>query len=217
MSLRNVVTMVMIGGLALSPAAPTEAGGLVAKGVKAGVAVSDIGGGVGDLVRAQTRGGFTGGAFVSIGLGGAFQLQPELLFVSKGATSHLELTDDSGILIGTAKETFALDYLEIPVLARIAFPTHGPVRPSLLAGLAYAIKLRGRHSVGIPGVPSADLEFVSRADLGLVLGAAVDLHRGPRGFLLDARYTLGLTNVWGTLGNLNARNRTFALMAGYGI
>jgi len=194
---------------------PAHAGCLVAKGVMAGVAVSDIGGEIGTQVGADTRVGFSGGPFVRIGLGGVLQLQSELLFVTKGATNHIDLVNGSGTQVGTAKGTFALDYLEIPVLARVALPIHGPVRPSLLVGPAFAFKLKSRYSLAPALMSSGDLDFVTSTDVGLVMGAGVGLHRGTRGVLLDARYTLGLTNVWGTLGSLNARNRTFALMAGY--
>jgi hypothetical protein len=213
MSHRNAVTWTLL--LTLLMVAPADAVGLAGKGIKVGVALSDIGGPIGDLLGAQTRVAFSGGAFVSIRLGGVFQLQPELLFAGKGATDHLAVINISGEPAGKAKQTFTLDYLEIPVLTRVALPMQGPIRPSLLVGPALAIKLRSRASVDAPGYPDIDLNFVTGTDLGLVMGTSVDLHRGPRGFLIDARYTLGLTNVWGSVSPLNARNRTFALMAGY--
>jgi hypothetical protein len=217
MSLRNAVTGAVLCGFVLSFAAAAEARGLVGKGVKAGLAVSNIGGEFGDLLEGDARIGFSGGVFVTIGLRGVFQLQPELLWVAKGATTQLELTDTSGGLIGTQDLTFALDYLEIPVLARIALPTGGPIRPSLVVGPALAIKLSSRlNSSGPFPNLGRDLDSVTRTDLGLVMGAGVDLGRGPGRFLLDARYTLGLTNVWGSQSTLNARNGTLALMAGYG-
>jgi hypothetical protein len=183
--------------------------------VKVGLAVSNIRGEFGKLAGTDTRIGFSGGAFVTIGLGGVFQLQPELLFVTKGATVPIDLTYPSGAQIGSADLTFALDYLEIPVLARIALPAGRSIRPSLLVGPALAIKLRSRLNFSSPGYASQDLDFVTGTDLGLVMGAGANLGSGPGGLLLDARYTLGLTDVWGPRSLLDARNGTFALMTGY--
>lgn len=217
MSLRNAVTGAMLCGLALLAAGPVEARGLVGKGVKAGLAVSNIGGAFGEVLNGDARIGFSGGMFVTIELGGVFQLQPELLWVAKGATDQMTLTDLAGTPVGTQHFTYALDYLEIPVLVRIAPPTGAPIRPSLLVGPALAIKLSSRmDSSGPVSNLGQGLDFVSGTDLGLVMGAGVGLGRGPGRFLLDARYTLGLTNVWGSQSALNARNGTLALMAGYG-
>lgn len=217
MSLRNALTGAVLCGFVFSSAGAAEARGLVGKGVKAGLAVSNIGGEFGEVLNGDARIGLSGGVFVTIGLGGVFQLQPELLWVAKGATDQMTLTDPAGTPVGTQDFTYALDYLEIPVLLRIAPATGAPIRPSLLVGPALAIKLSSRmNSSGPLGNLGQDLDFVSGTDLGLVLGVGVDLGGGPGRFLLDARYTLGLTNVWGSQSALNARNGTLALMAGYG-
>jgi hypothetical protein len=54
----------------------------------------------------------------------------------------------------------------------------------------------------------------------VVFGVGTDLGRGPRGFLLDARYTLGITDVWTKMSefetnNNDAHNGVLAVMAGY--
>jgi hypothetical protein len=217
MSLRNAVTSGLLCVLLPLAATPAQARGLVGKGVKVGLAFSNIRGTAADLLGSDVRIGFSGGAFVTIGLGGVFQIQPELLVVTKGATSKVDLTDQAGMVIGTQDITYALDYLEIPVLARIALPTRGSIRPSVLLGPTLGIKLRSRLGLSpAGGQPGVDLDFITGTDLGLVVGAGADLGRGPGGFLLDARYTLGLTNVWGSPSVVEARNGTLALMAGYG-
>jgi hypothetical protein len=152
---------------------------------------------------------------MTFALGGNFQLLPELLVVTKGATDQITIGPT------TVDETLIFDYFEIPMLMRIPFASGGSVRPSLLVGPALAIKLKSRIEFASPHESlSEDLDNITDTDFGVVFGVGTDLGRGPRGFLLDARYTLGLTDVWNRQSefdaiNTDAFNGVFAVMAGY--
>lgn len=207
-----VAVLVTVG---LSASAASQAAGLAGYGVRAGLTLANLRGDFADLVGADTRAGFAGGGFLRLVLGGSVELQPELLYTMRGASTKLEATDPSGILVGTADLTYQLDYLEIPVLLRVTLP--GDARPSLLIGPSMGIKVRSRLRYNGPGSDlSSDFDLVEDADFGLVGGVELSFGPGPARMVLDARYTLGLTDVMGPPSLFEARTGTFAITAGVG-
>lgn len=207
-----VAMLVTVGLLA---SAGSRAAGLAGSGVRAGLTVSNLRGDFADFVGTRTRTGFAGGGFLRLGLGGPLEVQPELLYVMKGAKTRNDVTDGSGTLIGTADLTYQFDYLEIPLLLRVTIPAAG--RPSLLFGPSLGVKVRSRLSYNGPGPDqSADFEPVDGADYGLVGGIVFSFGHGVAHALLDARYTLGLREVITPPNLLEARTSTFAITAGLG-
>jgi hypothetical protein len=198
----------------MSAAAP------IAVGIKGGLSAATL---HGDLpsdpfVEHGTRLGVGGGLSVTIGMGGRFALQPEMLYVMKGTSlGDVDLTDDSGNSLGTARVTEAIDYLELPVLARAALPATALLRPFLVAGPTLGVRLSQRlRTKGIENDSLQELDFVKRVDLGAALGAGVEL--GGRGrCVLEARYTLGLTQAAETTYSDDARNGALLVMAGIAI
>jgi hypothetical protein len=59
------------------------------------------------------------------------------------------------------------------------------------------------------------LNFIEDSDFGLAMGACAYFGPGPRGILLDVRYTAGLADVVGPPSVLEAHNGVVAVMAGY--
>ena len=217
--------MALLLGAGLFAGSASHAGALAGKGVRAGLTVANLPGDFADLVGTDWRVGFAGGGFLRINVPGGVGLQTELLYTMKGATTQVDLTDQSGNVVGTATTTYQVDYLEIPVLLRVTIGGAGPVQPSLLLGPSLGVKLRSRLAYDGPGPDlSGDLNQVEDTDFGLVGGVGLEFGHTPARMLLDARYTLGLMNVYarelmnftGPPRVLNARTGTFTITAGLG-
>jgi opacity protein-like surface antigen len=127
----------------------------------------------------DSRVGFIGGAYITYSLNRQFAIQPEILYVNKGAAKDL-------ILINA---TWAIDYLEVPVLLKFDIVPNGPVHPNLFVGPAMSVLMSSKFHV-------LDYDFdvsdgMKTMDFGLVFGGGLDYKR----FTFDVRYTLGLTNT----------------------
>jgi hypothetical protein len=207
--------MVLLLGAGLFAGSASHAGILAGKGVRAGLTVANLRGDFADLVGTHRRVAFAGGGFLRVHFPGPGALQTELLYVMKGATTKIEVTDQSGTSLGTGTITYQLDYVEIPVLLRVTLGGAGSVQPSLLLGPSLGVKVRSRLAYDGPGPDmSGNLDQVEDTDFGLVGGLGLELGHAPARMLLDARYTLGLANVMGPPSLVEARTGTFAITAG---
>lgn len=203
--------------MALSIPVPALAAGPVTFGLKAGIVVANVAprdiGGVAELERKLGPGG---GGFATWELNDRFALRGELLYVSKGLSlGESDLTNNSGTQVGTIEALWVTDYLEIPLLARVAWPASGSVRPALVLGPAIAFKLRERQVTTGALNESFKTDGFASTDVGLAAGAEVRVRSGPGWSLIEARYTLGLNNVADDFYGRQAKNRALTFMAGY--
>ena len=154
--------------------------GISGKGVKIGFGITNINTEYEELDEfLDSRVGFSGGGFLTYDFNRQFAIQPEILFVTKGAEKDL--------LFVSAE--WAIDYLEIPVLLKFDFVPDGPVHPNLYVGPALDILLSSEFRV-------IDLSYdvtdaMKSTDVGLVIGGGLDYRR----VTFDLRYTIGLLNV----------------------
>ncbi len=216
----TVLLSVAVAAMLAPGPASALAAGINAVGLKGGLSVSTL---HGDLptdpfVRNGSRLGFGGGVSLTIGLEGPVSLQPEILFAAKGTSlGTIELTDGSGNPIGTADVVETLDYLEIPLLVRLALPAAGPASPYLVAGPAGGVRLSQKLALTGAGSGSTDLDVAKSTDLGLALGGGLEMGRGRIRWSLETRYTLGLTPATEDSYSDNARNGDLLVMAGVAI
>jgi hypothetical protein len=165
----------------------------------------------------ESKVGFVGGAAVEIGIiQDFFSVQPELLFIQKG-----EKYDVQG-----ATNRSTLNYLELPVLAKVAFGSEvikGYVNagPSLSLGLSGTHKVEGGEMPGEQAIrfgsrrSGENRQYVdSRFDFGLQFGGGVSVGLGPGAVIGDVRYGLGLTDLY---DENKSKNRSFAFTLGYAI
>ncbi len=169
--------MVVAVALASSTAAWAQVGG----GIKAGVNFAKVSGSDEDPGQ---RIGAVAGAFLTIGLGSVFAIQPETVFSMQGTKFSF----------GTAK----VDYVQVPLLLRIG---SSPKASASVYGLV-------GPSVGLYVRDEGFTDDLKRTDVGLVVGAGVTLSR----FLVEARYTAGLTEF--SKGTTAYKHRVWSLMAG---
>jgi hypothetical protein len=160
---------------------------------------------------------FTGGGFLRFDMG-AFALQPELMYVSKGAKYT---ATEQGI---TAEAELQLDYVEIPVLFVLPF-TAGNISPHIYAGPAFAFEVGCSVNFSAGGISGSgdcdDDEDLSdgrrKFDVGAMFGGGVSIPMGPGAVLLEGRYNFGLLNLNDSDEDGSVKNRSGAVLVGYSI
>jgi opacity protein-like surface antigen len=166
--------------------------------------------------------GFVAGISYKVDLILGLSLQPEVLYVQKGAIYEPPPLSLAAYHTGASmniKQTMKLDYVEIPVLVKFTLPI--PIlSPYLEAGVSYGIlvsaKIKTEASVngwaGAPQPPSEETNIkdsMNKSDLSLQIGAGVTL------FILeiDARFVMGLSKL-DKNGTAKVYNKGIVLTAG---
>lgn len=145
--------------------------------------------------------GFGGGLRAIVPFNEYIGLQPEVLLNQRG-TAFDEI-DDSYI---------NLNYLQVPILARVTLPTNGPVTPKLLIGPTLGGYLGGTTQINGQQFDLDD-EAVSFLDVGGAAGLGADIAVGPGSVSIDGRYNLGFVDV--TDDADNTFNSAVDLLLGY--
>ncbi len=195
--------------LAMLTAAPAHAG--LALGIKGGISVSQVNA---DLFTTENRTGFVGGAYAAFDLGPSLAIQPELLFVRKGAKLFSQGVSIGGIDLGDVETTLDVDYVEIPVLLRLSLPMAGPVGLRLLAGPVADIKVSEKTSLGGLISYSFNSDQIKNADYGIAAGGAVAIQTASVRLVGEGRYTFGLTNISDLPFGGDVKNRSIYATAG---
>lgn len=178
-------------------------------GIKAGVNISDFYGD--DVGQTDVRGNFSGGILLNYRFSNYWALQPEVIFNIKGADLEPGLTGENG------GAEYELGYLNIPILAKFYIPAGTRFSPNLYAGPDVGFKLYGDSN-------SRDIDDeLKDAEFGVAFGAGLDfnINSDPVNLIrtvgLDLRYTLGLTDLFDTPQEPEARNGVFlaALFLGF--
>jgi len=180
-------------------------------GPKVGLNYSNLTGDVSD--EAGYKLGFAGGAFFAYTFSDWFTLQPEVLYSQKGAKATEERLGEE------RTETISLDYVEIPVLAVLTIPTQSRLTPKVFVGPAFGFLLSAEDKREVDGEErgSEDIkDALKDYDIGVVLGAGLDVKVGPGAITADVRYNFGVTNIVDDEDdNDTVRNGVFSFMVGY--
>jgi hypothetical protein len=161
-------------------------------GVKGGVSLSHVNA---DLFNTDNRAGFVGGVYGAFDLSPMIGVQPELLFVRKGAKLFSTDVTIGGITFGSVGSTLDVDYIEIPVLLRLSPLDSGPIELRLLAGPVASIKMDEKISTtGLIGI-SLNSDQVKSSDFGLAVGGAAAIQNGSLNVVAEGRYTFGFSNI----------------------
>jgi hypothetical protein len=211
--MRMMLGVLAVAALAL--VAGTAAGqdtGLVGKGFKVGLAMSEFSGDHPELdeVDPDLKTGLAAGGFLTFALGANLALQPEVLYVMKGSVYEE----------GGYKYTFKFNYLDAPILFKYRFPTEGKTRPNLFAGPVPSFNLSARlHDEAPSGDREDDFEHVKGFDLGFAFGGGLDFATASSTITFDVRYTLGLTEWYDGEdpdNEVTLKNRGWLVAAGIG-
>ena len=180
-------------------------------GVKGGVNFASITGDETDDLDGKTA--FHLGVVAELALSENLAIQPELLYSAQGAKSEGSDTWDG--MTESWEYKYKLDYLSIPILAKYyvtpALNLHvGPQVSFLINSEA-----EGEYSYdGVTESETEDLEDVKSLDLALSAGVGYQLNMGV---FFNARYNLGLSNLWDYEGeeDFSQKNSVFQLSVGF--
>ncbi|GAB3932063.1 hypothetical protein GCM10028804_45770 [Larkinella terrae] len=155
--------------------------------------------------------GLIAGGFVSYSSINHFGISADVLYSQRGG-KYDNPSDRSS-------HTQFLNYLEIPVVARYYLNLSGNFRPNFFVGPSLGILMAAKRTHSInqgQSYPDSDTkdEF-EPLDLGGTAGFQANFKvKDRQRFLIDARYTLGLTNVR-TNSSPWLGNSTFSFTLGY--
>lgn len=149
----------------------------------------------GSTVTVDAASGFMVGGAFEYGFDEMFFFQPELYYIRKGA--DVQTTIAGGSQTNFSLET-SLDYIEIPLLAKVKFMMDDFGFYALFGpSIAFEISTNETTAVNNLGsVGFGSLQDTSGIDFGLVggIGGQYMIMAGTDLFL-DVRYSLGLTNI----------------------
>lgn len=189
-------------------------------GVRAGATISDISLDSDGIEPAfDSRTGFNLAAYLDIPLSGGLFFQPGLGFTQKGAKLTGEFEGEE-ISVG-----INLDYVEVPLLFRYAFPTTGSLGVHLLAGPAFSFESGCTLEIESEGVrieadcdqSSGEDEFEADTesfDYGAMFGGGLTFPIAGATGTFEALYNAGLRNIAGGGGEDSSKNRALYITAG---
>lgn len=175
-------------------------------GVKGGINMANL---YDTDIDTESRVGLSAGLFTNISLPAIpLSIQPEVLYSQKGA-KETDTFNGNEVTVKTM-----LDYIEVPVLAKLNFPTPGPVSPNLFLGpyAAFNIKAEAEVEGDGGGTIGGDIkDSVTDTDFGLVAGVGINVLSK---FTFDVRYSAGFTPIDDTENGGNSKNSVISFTAG---
>jgi len=190
-----------------------ESRGQISALIKIGLSGSTLSGDTPTDFSAITR--FAGGAGLSYDLGNGLLIQPEFLYIIKGATGKgsIDIVPIENPV--PIQATFELTYLEVPVLLIYRFERRG-LSPRIFAGPTLSFKLDSQVTFsaldGGPEFQERD-DTVESSDLGITVGLGFDTEMGDELFTVGLRGTYGLSNA--RTGDPALHNTAFGVYAGF--
>ena len=142
----------------------------------------------GEVAKDNTLKGLSGfyvGALLELPLGDVLSLQPEVIYSRQGAAWEQKN------ILGEFKKDLKLDYLNIPVMAKVNLGPlflQGGVQFGFLVGKPEVSYTRGAQRV----TEKVDKDAYAAFDFGVGAGLGVNLSQH---FFVEARYTHSLTNA----------------------
>lgn len=196
------------------PAAATPA--MAQFGIRGGMNLTKFVGG--DAGENEASTGLNLGLSIPLIHIGSVSIVPEVYYSEKGSKQFDPTTS-------TTFE-YGLNYIEVPVLAKVSFPLAGALRGYVTGGPAFAWNIDcsitatesgTTNNLGECGEVFHSFDTaMEKADRGVVFGGGLDFTvRGLGALNLDARLVRGLARLrTGTTGT-DIRNQAFTLMLGY--
>lgn len=160
--------------------------------------------------------GLLAGAFVTYSIQNTYGFSAKVLFSQKGAAYTLSAPgDDTDVKA-------QLNYIEIPITARVFFNREGTIRPNVFLGPSFGFLTGAKVKVedgdyenyeDIDDNIDSYKDVYNTFDLGIAAGLGLNIKVGEEMyFIIDARYTYGLTDI--AKGGSDVNNQAVAVSAG---
>ena len=201
---------ILATGLTILGASDSSAQGRVRTGVKGGLNASSLFYTSQGANNKGERIGFHAGVFTQIPVGELFAIQPELLYTTKGASA------DYNVVGFTGKNTFKLNYAELPVLATFKLGQAVEIQagPYISYLLNSNLTSNGDFGTGWGAISRANF---NKVDYGVAGG--LNIYFGNA--FIGARYEQGLQRIanGGAAQTLlgNAKNGVGLLSIGFSV
>jgi len=181
--------------------------------LKGGVSLSRLYSGS-DTFDPHWKTGSSIGASANFRISSLMAFQPEIFYVMKGFAYGKGLVfDDAGNVLGANERFLSVDYLEVPVLLRFDLAPERLIMPHVLIGPAFSVKQRERYEVRGTGATSYETDNLKKFDTGIVLGAGIEFGQGLNGWMIEGRFTHGLSPI--EYGSVKDRNVNVQILTGW--
>lgn len=205
-----LVAAVVATGTCLLSSSSALAQASTRMGIKGGLNASSLFYDSQGVSNKSERIGFHAGVFTQVSLGEFFAIQPELLYMTKGASANYNILGFNG------KNTFKLNYAELPVLAtfKLGHAVELQAGPYVAYLLNSNINSNGDFGTGSNAINRANF---NKIDYGLAGGLNIYFGKAFVGF----RYEQGLQRIaeGGAARTLlgNAKNSVGLLSVGFSL
>jgi hypothetical protein len=159
-------------------------------GIRGGLNIANVSADPDDTELADSRNGLALGGFVAFPVTPMISVQPEALFMMKGDKQEE----------GDVTSNVKLNYIEVPVLAKVNFMPQGTANPSLFLGPSVGFNTTAKSEVEMGTDPAEETDIkdsTKSVDFGLVFGGGLEMPVGQGGQKVgfDIRYTMGLVDI----------------------
>jgi hypothetical protein len=211
--------MIVLGAVFIPSVAAAQKSGDMTIGIMAGVNYATVNQDPqSSEVTFAYKVGLVAGAFLGFQVTPEFSIEPQALYSQKG--SKVTGTGTNSSLEGGIRIT----YIEVPVLGKFWIPvSNTQMRPFVFAGPEVEFKVSCTAEGAILAVTgSADCDQtgseikLKSTDFGATAGAGIQFKAGNQDVRVDARYTLGLTDINDSGDTRKIKNRAFAATVGLG-
>lgn len=204
------IVAALVAGIYLANPVAVQAQNRVRAGVKGGFNASTLYYENAKNNDRKERYGFHGGVYAQIPAGRFFAIQPELLYSTKGASANYNTLGFQG------RNTFRLNYLELPVLA--TFKLGNAVEIQAGPYVSYLLNTNVSSTGDLGNSTSAlSRNNFNRTDYGIAGG--FNLYAGKA--LIGLRYAQGVRNIadGGVAGSIlgNAKNGVGMVSVGFSL
>jgi hypothetical protein len=211
--MKTLLKAAIYSAIVVASARPALAADAVTGGVTVGTNIGSFGLSGSDSagVTTSSKAGLAIGGFVEAPINKYFSIQPEVYYSMKPFD-----VNDSG-----KTQNEHIDLIEVPVLARINFPSSSSAHVYLLAGPGFSFLVRAKETE--PNGSEQDLKpGLENADVSIMGGLGVEIGR----FGIEGRYDGGLRNLNKGLNQngpndvnfkdrLSVKSRAFTIMVRY--
>jgi outer membrane protein W len=219
-SMARAVIGIVALNCAFVPVAAAQKAGDITVGVMAGASYAKV-----STDPEQTditfdyKVGLVAGGFAGIQVNDVFSVELQALFTQKG--TKVSGTGSNSSVTGKVK----INYIEVPLLGKFWIPvSDSQIRPFIFAGPYAAFKVGcTAEGAAFSSTSSTDCDNtteinIKSTDFGATGGAGLQFKAGNQVVRVDARYSLGLTNINDTSAgdNQKIKNRAFAATVGIG-